>query len=158
MEIILNGNGVIEEILSKEGKKGEFFKVKINSRMYNSFDLTESFNQLTEKLFKVGEPVDFEYTEHENQGTTYKNLIRLVKLETKEAEKTIQKAVESNENGNKTGNQIVRMNSLSNAIGFFNLNKEVAAYNTKGQPVEAQAVSQDMILKIAEQFENWVRR
>ena len=156
----LKGTGVIEELTYKEGSKGWFFKLKIDGRNYNVFEKSypageevKAFAQLEAKEFKTGEAIEFEYSEHTVGETTYKNLLKLIKMEAKEAEAVVKKSTETRD---KTGTQIVRMNALTNAIGFCELNKEVIAMNLKEQL--NQIIEEKTVLNLAERFENWVKR
>ncbi len=154
----LKGTGTIEEKSDKTTKKGDlFYKLIIDNRIYNIFNRVEAFEQLKAGDFPAGTVVSFDYTESQSAdgNTTYKNLQKLYKVEGAKAEAFVKKAAETR---NKTGDQIVRMNALTNAIGFFSLNKEVVAMNLKkGDSLDA-AVSEDMVTSIAEVFEKWVKR
>ncbi len=169
---ILNSTGVIEEITSKEGKKGTFYKLKIENRTYNIFEKNfqtgepiEAFKQIKEKQFTTGDAANFEYTEHDTGETTFKNLLKLFETdktddaklgETDSGVPTGGSCIKKEPYQNKTGTQIARMNALTNAIGFFELNKEVVAINLKAADVNS--VNESMVLKLAEKFETWVTR
>ena len=152
----LRGTGTIDEITTKNGNNGLFYKLKIDNRTYNCFDSTEAFNQLKAGEFPAGTVVTFNYTETVSGEYTYKNLTDLVKVEGAKAEAFIPKS--EPKDYNKTGTQIVRMNALTNAIGFLELNKEVIAMNLKkGDSLDA-AVSETIVTRVAEVFEKWVKR
>ena len=168
----MEGTGVIEELTYKEGAKGSwFFKAKIDNRNYNCFEKdfntkkeVEAYAQLKAKEVGTGDVVKFEYSEHKSGDTTYKNLLKIVALDEKQLGETSsgtptgESYVPKKPYENKTGTQIVRMNALTNAIGFFELNKEVIAMNVKESDGLSAAVSEDLLLKLAEKFENWVKR
>ena len=157
------GKGAIEELTFKETKSGSwFFKLKIDNRNYNCFEKdfntqanVKAYEQLQAKEFKTGDVVEFEYSEHTTGETTYKNLLKITPLSEKEAQQVVQK---TSENRDKTGTQIVRMNALTNAIGFFGLNKEVVAMNIKAGDSLSAGIDEAMVLKLAEKFETWVKR
>jgi len=150
------GTGTIEEVTSKPDKNGKlFYKPIIDGKTYNAFDRTEAFNQLKAGDFPAGTVASFEYTETKVGEYTCKNLVELTKVEGAKAEAFVQKTTETR---NKTGDQIVRMNALTNAIGFFSLNKEVVAMNLKkGESLNA-ATDEKMVTQLAETFEKWVKR
>lgn len=148
---IIKGTGVIEEITTKNGKKGEFYKIIIDGRTYNAFGDTEAFSQLEAKSVKSGTSVGFEYSEHVSGEYTYKNMLKFVELKESEA-----KEIKTSVSGNKTGESIARMNSLTNAIGFLNLNKEVIAQNLKELPKDKQIVSEETVLRLADQFYKYI--
>ncbi len=151
----LKGNGTIEEKTDKVTQKGDlFFKLKIDNRTYNCFDRTEAFNKLKAGDFPAGTVVSYNYTETVSGENTYKNLTDLKKVEGAKAEAFVTKKPYEN----KTGTQIVRMNALTNAIGFFDLNKEVVAMNLKKGESLDSAISEDMVTRLAEVFETWVKR
>ena len=50
------------------------------------------------------------------------------------------------------------MNALTNAIGFFELNKEIVAMNLKKGDSLNAAISEKMVTRLAEVFEKWVKR
>ncbi len=152
----LKGTGTIEKKTDTVTRKGDlYYKLKIDNRTYNCFDRTEAFGKLKAGDFPAGTVVSYNYTETVSGENTYKNLTDLVKVEGAKAEAFVKKATETR---NKTGDQIVRMNALTNAIGFFVLNKEVVAMNLKkGESLNA-AISEDMVTRLAEVFEKWVKR
>ncbi len=154
----LNGTGVIDEVTTKNGTNGLFYKLKIDGRTFNAFDSEDAFEQLKVGDFPAGTAVSYQYTQTTKGEYTYKNLAKLSKVEGAQAKEVVQKAVEKTEVRNKTGDQIVRMNALTNAIGFLDLNKEVVAMNLKkGDSLDA-AISEEMVTRLAEVFEKWVKR
>ena len=164
---IFNGTGVIDEITPKEGKKGAFYKLKIDNRTYNSFDSTESFKKIEAGYFPAGTEVNYEYTETTSGEYTYKNLQDIFKTGRAHFKETDSETINPftkpttvPPKENKTGTQIVRMNALTNAINFFNLNKEVVAMNLAELPKDKQTegVSEITVKKLAENFETWVTR
>ena len=163
---IFNTTGVIDELTSKEGKKGVFYKLKIDGRTYNAFDSTEAFKQIKSGDFPAGTVVNLEYTETVSGEYTYKNLQELFKAKGGEkvgetdTGKTIIVEKPTKPYENKTGTQIARMNALTNAINFFALNKEIVAMNLKELPEgkRAEGVSEMTVKSLAENFERWVTR
>ncbi len=152
----LKGTGTIEEKTDKVTQKGDlFYKLIIDNRIYNCFDRTEAFTKLKAGDFPAGTVVSYNYTETVSGDNTFKNLTDLVKVEGAKAEAFVKKTVDTR---NKTGDQIVRMNALTNSIGFFSLNKEVVAMNLKKGDSLNAAISEDMVTRLAEVFEKWVKR
>ncbi|GAH08467.1 unnamed protein product, partial [marine sediment metagenome] len=144
---ILNGTGCIEDLNYKKGSSGWFYKLKIDGRNYNGFEKDfqtskpiEAYKRLREEEFNLGDEVVFEYSEHEKDGTTYKNLLKISKAEDEQLGETgagvptggsyvpnfVEKKKEPTYN-----DRMVRMNALRHAINFFELNKEVVAMNLK---------------------------
>lgn len=151
----MENNGTIEEIALKEGKKGEFYSVKIDLRTYTIFDNAIAFEQLKKKEFSKGETVGFDYTEHASdrmgEPIVYKNIIEFHKIigqTTVPRQATVQPAIDMRET------RICRMNSLTNAIGFFDLNKETLAEQAQA----SGGFSEVTVLKLAEKFEEWINR
>lgn len=142
----INGTGVIEEINQKEGAKGWFYKLTIGGKTYNTFEKLDAFGQLEDKMFKTGDPVAFDYSEHQSGKTVFKNLIRLRALGAgKKVTTALPQQKLSAPPVNRTGTQIVRMNALTNSMKFFELNKVTPV--TEGQ-----------VREMAELFEKWVTR
>ncbi len=151
----LKGTGTIEEKTDKVTQKGDlFYKLKIDNRTYNCFDRTEAFTKLKAGDFPVGTVVSYNYTETVSGENTYKNLTDLVKVEGAKAEAFVPKKPYEN----KTGSEIIRQNVLRTAVQFFELNKHVIAMNLKKGDSLSAGISEDMVIKLAEVFEKWVKR
>ena len=151
--------GIIEEILLSSGAKGDFYKLNIGGKTYNCFDNTDAFGQLSKKEFVKGELVGFDYSEHpgtskSGQPITYKNLLKLIKVAQgiKVAQDLSFKGPQPTQITQITQNdmretRIVRMNSLTNAIAFFELNHN------------ANVIVQSMnVIELAAYFEAWINR
>jgi len=156
----MENKGTIEEIALKAGKKGDFYSVKIGSRTYNIFkDAGPAFEQLQKKEFARDELVGFDYTEHtgdiKGEPVVFKNLIEFHKIAGQPAQPTqttTQAPVSFQSDMRET--RICRMNSLTNAIGFFDLNKEALAEQAQA----SGGFSEITVLKLAEKFEEWINR
>ena len=156
MEEKFEGKGTISEIVTKQGKKGDFYKIKIDGRTYNAFDNSEAFNQLIDKKVKTGDVVGIAYTESQVGEYVCKNLLNFKSLGEVETKEAVQKSVQVQSSFEKKDSSIARMNSLTNAIGFFALNKEVVAFNLKELPAEVQAISEETLLRLANRFYEYI--
>jgi hypothetical protein len=158
----MENKGTIEEIALKAGKKGDFYSVKIGSRTYNIFkDAGPAFEQLQKKEFVRDEFVGFDYTEHtgdiKGEPVVFKNLIEFHKITGQS--NPIDKISTTGWTPPTTTpdmreTRICRMNSLTNAIGFFDLNKEALAEQAQA----SGGFSEITVLKLAEKFEEWINR
>jgi len=147
--------GIIEEILLSSGAKGDFYKLNIGGKTYNCFDNTDAFGQLSKKEFVRGELVGFDYSEHpgtskSGQPITYKNLLKLIKVAQATGPQPTQithitQNTQTTQDMRET--RIVRMNSLTNAIAFFELN-----HNAN---VTVQSMN---VIELAAYFEAWINR
>jgi len=159
----MEAKGVIEDILlkTKDGGKS-FYKVRISGKTYNTFPATpdktpiEAFNQLKENQFKVGEIVDFQYDEHPGETLTgepvmYKNLNLLCKTVQPKEAPLMPVSGETREQ------RIIRMNCVTNAIGFLNLNKELLISDYV-EGTERKLLDTKKVLEIADEFRNYVTK
>lgn len=154
--------GQITEVARKEGTKGDYFTIKLAGRNYTIFAKTEAFDTLSDKLVKLNDFAEIEFSE--TQGTfkgapvTYKNGLKIIKVETMPSQSNVTydpKATitPSNEIWAAKDRRIVRMASINAAIELIKNN-----FTALPKEVQQAGVAPTVVMAIAKQFEEWVYR
>lgn len=146
--------GTIEEMSTKAGKNGNYYKLKIKGQTFNVFSPTEAHEQIEMKEIKLGDTVIVDYTaspgEYQGQPVTYKNANKFTKTAA-EVQTHTEAPAKTGPDWDMKDRRITRLAAINSSIEFFKMNQTAL-------PDQAKAISEQSVFKMAEMIENWAYR
>ena len=145
----------IENLEKVEKNDKVFFKVKAGGKSFTAFSGTEAYQQLMDKHFKMGDDVTLDFTTtpgtYQGKAVEYRNLVKITKPDSKLDLNTaaVEKSAEKVDWDGKE-RRMIRMNSLRNAIAYFEMNEPRMKEQFPG------IISEQAVIGLAKKFEEHI--